>query len=87
MKIRLSARDKDPMEVKYDPKEFDAEHKNTFQNMTNASNLALEMYYQGYKDLASITSQFKIRNYQVDDETKKIIKAVIEKMESSNETN
>lgn len=85
MKIRLSARDKDPMENKYDPKEFDAENKNKFQNKTNASNVALELYYKGYKTLASISEQFKLRNYEVDDSTKEIIKGVIEKMESRNE--
>jgi len=51
------------VEDEYDSNAFDAEHKNTFQNNSNASNLALDLYYQGHKDLASISEQFKSRNY------------------------
>ena len=84
--IYLSAKDKDIMEGKFDPEGFDAENKNTFQNKTNATNLATEMYYLGYTDVASISKAFKERNYKVDDETKSVIKSVVEKMEGMTET-
>ncbi len=86
-KIKLSVRDTDIMDKKYDPKDFDAEYKADFSNGANAINLATELYDMGYKTLASISQQFKNRNYDVNAEIKKVINAVIEKMELKNKPN
>lgn len=68
------------MENKYDPKDFNPEAATPFQKNFNATTMAKELFYEGYDTLASQTEQFKKRNLTVNDEVKKIIKAVIEKL-------
>lgn len=79
--IRLSKRDNDVMEDKYDPEDFNSEYKTLFQNNFNAVNLTKELIAEGYKDISSITEQFKLRNYKVNEDVKKVMKAVLDKME------
>ena len=84
MKIRLSSRD--VIEDKFKEEAFSADNKIEFRKNLNAGNLATELYYAGYKDVASISEQFKERNLKLDSEVKDIIKKVIEKLSSSNKT-
>ena len=78
--IRISKRDNDVMEGKYDPDDFDSEYKSLFQNNFNAVNLVKELYAEGYCEESSIAEQFKLRHYEVNAEVKKIIKAILEKL-------
>jgi len=77
-RIKLSARD--VMDKEYDPKDFNPDMGTPFQKNFNATTMAKELFYEGYDNVSAITEQFKKRNLKVDDDVKKIIKAVIEKL-------
>jgi len=79
MKIKLSARD--ILDKEYDPDEFNPESTTPFQSNFNATNLARELFYEGYKSIESMSKQFKLRNYKVDAEAKKIMQAIIDKFD------
>lgn len=81
---KLSSRD--AVENQYDPKGFDAEYNVIPSINFTSSNMAQTLWDLGYHDMESMTKQFKERNLPVDAEAKKIMKAVIEKMEAKTET-
>ena len=72
MKILLSKRDR--------IENFDPEYKVQFSHEFNATSLAKELYYLGYKDEKSLATQFKERNYEVNSVVKQAIKDVIADM-------
>ena len=84
--LRISKRDNDVMEEKYDPEDFDPEFKSLFQNNFNAVNLVKELFAEGYCEESSIAEQFKLRNYEVTADIKKVIKAILKKLESKSDT-
>jgi len=86
MKLKLSARDEQVSDIKYDDENFSAESRLNFSTEFNVSNLAMTLWDLGYHDEASISKQLKERNITMDAKAKEIVKAVVDKMESKTET-
>lgn len=80
MKIILSLRDKE------ETKEYNSEEKLKFPKEFNATMLAKELYYLGYKDEKSILEQLKERDFEMNDDAKKAIKGVLECIKQREET-